>query len=106
MDRALLLRVEPGNGAEQRGLATAGRSEKADELALLHGEIDIAKRNERAKGFPEPADAERQHPIRGMNARALTCIRACRGIDDGFRHVVHGAHLRIRRLPAASARWR
>ena len=42
-DAAAILPVEAGNGAQQRGLAAAGRPEETDELAGLH--VDGEGRN-------------------------------------------------------------
>ena len=52
------LRVEPSDGAQQGGLAAAGRPEKADELALDDVERDVAQRLEGAKRLADPFDPQ------------------------------------------------
>ena len=62
MDRARGLRVEPGNGAKQSGLAAARGTEKAHELALGDVERDVAQRREIAEALVEIANLEiRRH---------------------------------------------
>jgi hypothetical protein len=57
-DGALRLQVEASDCPEQRGLATAGRPQKADELALRNRQRHIAQCNEVAVGFPEIFDLQ------------------------------------------------
>jgi hypothetical protein len=58
LDQAGILRVEAGDRAQQRGLAAAGRSKEANELALRHVERDIVQRDELAEFLREIADAQ------------------------------------------------
>ena len=57
-DLALVLPVEPGDGAQERGLAAAGRTEKADELAAPDLEIDVLQGSEGAEALRQALDAE------------------------------------------------
>jgi len=45
-DSAAGRQVEPGDHPEQRGLATTGRSEHANEGAMRHRQLDIVDRGE------------------------------------------------------------
>ena len=67
LDHALVLRIEAGDRAQQRGLAAAGRPEEADEVALLHVERDVLERGELAEAFRQVADAQKR---RGRRADA------------------------------------
>ncbi len=53
--------LEPGDTAEQRRLAAAGRAEQHEELAVLHFEADIAERGGLAVGLGEVLDADPRH---------------------------------------------
>ncbi len=50
---------EAGDGAQQRGLAAAGRAEQGDELAGRHLERDALQHLDRAEGDLDPLDAQR-----------------------------------------------
>src|SRR5437867_3534986 len=66
LDAAFLLRIEPGNGAQQRRLAATRRSEKADKLAPHHVEGHILQCGEGAETLDQVADAqERPNVSRG-----------------------------------------
>ena len=60
LDPALVLRVEAGDGAQQRGLAAAGRPEEADELAAPDLEIDRLQGGEGAEALPQALDAQKR----------------------------------------------
>ena len=49
LDGAAGRQVEAGDHAHQRGLAAAGRAEKADEGAVRHGQLDVFHGRERAE---------------------------------------------------------
>ena len=63
------LDVQAGDGAQQRGLAAAGRPEEADELAGVDVERDLPERGEAAEQLGQIDDAQ----IR--LGRALACAR-------------------------------
>ena len=78
LDAAGGLHLEPGDDAQQRGLAAARRPEKADELALGDVEVDVRQRGEGAELL---ADAG-QPQVRGARQaeiRALGCSRCGSG---------------------------
>ncbi len=56
VDRARGLRIEPGDGAQQGGLAAARGPEEADELALGDIERDVAEGGEVAETLGEVTD--------------------------------------------------
>jgi hypothetical protein len=58
LDRALVLGVEAGDGAQERGLAAARGAEEADELAAGDVEVDGAQGLEAAEALAEAADAQ------------------------------------------------
>src|SRR3546814_955001 len=58
LDGAARLQVEPGNGAQEGGLAATGRAQEADEFAVLDVERDIAQRREFAELLAEVADTQ------------------------------------------------
>src|SRR6185312_6457437 len=60
-DRARGLRIEPGDRAQQGGLAAARRPEEADELALGDVQRDVAESAEVAVALVEVADLEIAH---------------------------------------------
>jgi hypothetical protein len=57
-DGAAGLHFEPGDDAQQRGLAAARRTEKAHELALFDGKAHVVKRREVAEPFDDVLDAQ------------------------------------------------
>jgi len=59
---ALVLRIEPRNGAQQRGLAAAGRPQEADELTRKNIERDVGQRRERAEPLGEIAHTQERRP--------------------------------------------
>jgi hypothetical protein len=59
--RAVGLNVQPGNRAQQGGLAAAGGAEETDELALVDVDADIIQRGEIAKALGDVADAQIGH---------------------------------------------
>jgi hypothetical protein len=61
VDGAGGLRIEAGDGAQQRGLAAAGRAEEADELTLGDIQTDIAQGGEVTVALGEVADFEEGH---------------------------------------------
>src|SRR5262245_10613671 len=58
LDPAGRLDVEPGDGAQERGLAAARRAQEADELALGDLERDVPERGEGAELLGETLDPE------------------------------------------------
>ena len=52
-----------GDGAQDRGLAAAGRPEKAEEFAAIDTDIGVAHRHEIAKSDPEIDRALRRRPV-------------------------------------------
>ena len=58
VDLAGRRRLEPGDDAEQRGLAAAGRAEEGHELPLLDLEHDIAKRNDAAELLADAIESD------------------------------------------------
>jgi hypothetical protein len=59
---ALGRRGEPGDQVQQRGLAAARVADQRDELALCHGEVDVAQRREhpfaRLEGLLDAGDLD------------------------------------------------
>ena len=55
------LLFQAGKGAQQRGLAAAGRSKQRDELAVAHIQRDVAQRGLRAEGLVDGFDADVGH---------------------------------------------
>jgi hypothetical protein len=55
-DLALAGDLEPGNHAQGRGLAAAGRAEQGDERAGLDGEVDVVDRRHRAVAHGDVAE--------------------------------------------------
>ncbi len=49
------LDFEPGNDAQERGFATAGRAQKADEFTLANFEINVLQSREAAKFLADMA---------------------------------------------------
>ena len=45
--------LEPGDQAQQRGLAAAGRADEDDELAVLDLEVDVLDDVDRPEGFAD-----------------------------------------------------
>jgi len=70
LDAPGALCLQPGDDAQQRGLAAARRAEEADELTLGDLEMDVAKRCEAAKVL---ADA-------GQLQVTGAAVRAARGL--------------------------
>ena len=93
--RALVLRVEAGDGAQQRGLAAAGRPEEADELAAPDLEIDRLQGGEGAEALPQALDAQKR--LLG-HRRGITTVMSFRGPAKrrarNARRVTHAAPLR------------
>ena len=59
-DRTGILVVQPGNGPQQRCLATAGGTKEADEFAAHHIEIDAVQRLEGTERLAELANREKR----------------------------------------------
>ena len=53
--------LEPGDHAQRRGLAAAGRAEQAHHLAGLHVEVDVVDRGERAEVLAQVAKLDVGH---------------------------------------------
>src|SRR5262249_53211773 len=74
-DRAGALRLQAGDDAQQRGLATTRRAEEADELAAPDREIDVAQRAERTEALADAAQREVvRRPGRARRGRALAAL--------------------------------
>src|ERR1044071_7456560 len=58
LDHALVLRIEAGDRAQQRGLAAARLPKEADEVTLLHVERDVLQCGELAEALRQIADAQ------------------------------------------------
>src|SRR5207245_11600423 len=55
---ARVRRLQPGEQAQQRRLAAAGRTEQDEAFAGLDGEIDLAQRRVRAEAFAHALEAD------------------------------------------------
>ena len=53
--------LQPGDDAQQRRLAAAGRADEDDELAVRDVEVDVVEHLDRAEGFRDAAEAEVGH---------------------------------------------
>jgi hypothetical protein len=53
--------VEPGDEAEQRGLATAGRAEQREQLAVADRQVDAVHRGGGAEALDQPGDGDVGH---------------------------------------------
>ena len=60
MDAACGLHVEPGDDPQERGLATARRPQKTNELTAIDGEFDIFQRLERTKVLVDAGQFKRR----------------------------------------------
>src|SRR5215208_4643273 len=78
-DPALVLRVEAGDGAQERGLAAAGRSEEAHELAAPDLEIDRLQGGEGAEALPQALDAQKR--LLG-HRRGITTVMVVPGLRE------------------------
>ena len=65
-DRPGRLHVEAGDGAQQRRLSAARRTEERDELAALDVEVDVFERGERAEALGEAADLQIGFGVAGV----------------------------------------
>src|SRR6185312_12007654 len=66
-DRAALRSLEPGDQAQQRALAAAGRTEHREELALVDRERNVVDRGDRSEALD---DAVERHGCHGNTPRA------------------------------------
>ena len=76
LDAAGVLRLEPGDHAQQRGLAAARGAEEADELALLHLQRDVVERGEGAEALGHRPDAQ-VHGAGDRRATARCALDVC-----------------------------
>ncbi len=54
-DLAGIVRQQPVDAAQQRGLAAAGRADDRDDLAFAHVEVDVAEHFQRCRSaWPTP----------------------------------------------------
>ena len=65
-DAAGAVRLEPGDDAQQRGLAAARRPEEADELALGDLQIDVAQRGEAAEILADAFESEIRRQLKNL----------------------------------------
>jgi hypothetical protein len=53
--------MQAGHGVEKRGLAGAVRPDQAEDLAVLDGQVDVAKGLQTAEPFRQSAGLEQGH---------------------------------------------
>ena len=101
LDPALVLRVEAGDGAQERGLAAAGRPEEAHELAAPDLEIDRLQGREGAEALRQALDAQKRLLGHRRGITTVMSFRAPRSGEPGThgsRSAV-GSGSRLRRAP-------
>jgi hypothetical protein len=62
---------EPGDDAQQRGLAAAGRAEQRDQLAFRQIERDVVDGPERAELLDDVADLDGHDSLSGVALRSV-----------------------------------
>ena len=86
-DLAGIVRQQPINATEQRGLAAAGRADDGDDLALGHLEVDVAEDFERAVALGQSFDADARFGSASCRAeRGYSGLLLCHSAasDDGL----------------------
>ena len=68
-DFAGVVRDQPVNAAQHRGLAAAGRPDHRDDLAFADVEVDVAEHFERAVALAEAAHTDARRAARGALQR-------------------------------------
>lgn len=56
-----VLPLEPGDRAQQRGIAAPGRAEQHQELATRDGQVDLVERNEGPEVLGQVANLKMRH---------------------------------------------
>ena len=62
LDRAAVQLLQPGDGAQQGGLAAARGPDEHDELAVGDLQVDALQHLDRAEALPDPAQPNARHP--------------------------------------------
>jgi len=73
-DLAAIYRRQPGDAAQQRGLAATGRAEQGDEFALGDAAIDIAENRGAGIGFLQVFNADEAHWLLSLFRKVATQV--------------------------------
>ena len=83
VDAAVLQVLEPGDHAQQRGLAAAGRADEDGEFFLLDVEVDAVDDLRVAKSLSDGFQFDIAHEETGA-ALAMTMETGCRSVGDSI----------------------
>ena len=78
--------LEPGDHAQQRRLAAAGRADEDDELAVLDVDRDAVQDRRRAEGLAHVADLDARHVASGLARIALHAFPPAAPLGVRCRH--------------------